>query len=240
MSNGNEMNVFERLFKLLAKISMMIVDGARDAEEVVRVLQAILEGKRLLVEAALTVEEMVAGWVKFYKDVFGMDVDLSGVKIPERKSGFDRLIIVVPGMTPQRLFDKCKDLFSSWKYTDDNLDKIIKSDRTAKDGAYAIWVRDRVEADEENRNLSANDLAKKNDSGITLEERLVYELKFFDETGNHLDVKNVTLCTGSRDSDGYVPGVDWFLHVRELDVGWYRADSRSGSVRSRSVVSLAA
>src|SRR3989338_3173881 len=205
MSSGN---VFERLFKLWANICKLTLDGKRASEDVCNILQAIVDGKRL-VEAKPTIEEILADWARFYKEVFCLDLDFSGVIIPERKPGFDRLLVIAQGMTHQRLFDKCKELFPSWKYTDKNLDEIIKSDRASQSGHYAIWVRDRVEADEENKNLSADDLKKRNSAEITFEERMLYELKFFKETGKHLDIKNWTLCAGSRDSDGNVPHADW-------------------------------
>lgn len=232
MSNGT--NVFERLFKLWAMICKMVLDGARTAEEVCRVLQAIVDGKTL-VEAMPTNEELLADWTKFYREVFGLELDLSGIKIPERKPGFDRLLVVAQGMTPQRLFDKCKELFPSSKYADSDLDKVIKSDRTSQNGHYAIWVRDRVEADEENKNLSADQLRECKSEDITLEERMLYELKFFKETGGHLDMSNWTLCAGSRDVDGDVPDAYWV--GGKFRVGWDYADDQGNTLRSRSVVS---
>lgn len=229
MSSGN---VFERLFKLWASICKLILDGKREAEEVCSVLQTIVDGKRL-VEATPTLQEMLADWSNFYKEVFGLDLDFSGVAIPEHKPGFDRLLVIAKGMTPQRLFNKCKELFPSWKYTDTDLDKVIKSVRTSQDGHYAVWVRDRVEADEENKNLSADDLKERGTDEITLEERIVYELKFFKETGEHLDKSNWTLCPGSRDSNGVVPDASWRGGFR---VYWYYC--HCGDLRSRSVVSL--
>jgi hypothetical protein len=74
-----------------------------------------------------------------------------------------------------------------------------------------------------------------NHTGITLMEHLVLELKHFEETGNHLDVDRITLCSGSRNSDGDVPRVDWFGD--RLRVSWYGASGSSDSLRSRSVVS---
>jgi hypothetical protein len=42
-------------------------------------------------------------------------------------------------------------------------------------------------------------LAARNIRGHYLLERLLYELKYFAETGKHLDIDNLTLCSGSRD-----------------------------------------
>jgi hypothetical protein len=180
--------------------------------------------------------DFLADWFSFYRDVFGLETDFSSLRIPERKECFDCLIVVAQGMTPQKLYDKCKELFLCWKYTDRNLDEIITSDRTAKDGPYAVWVRDGVEADEELKNLSVNQLKSMNISGITLEERLLLELKLFKKTGKHLDIQNWTLCAGSRDSDGGVPFVSWD-GGSELRVFWYDSGGASDGLRARAAVS---
>jgi len=117
------------------------------------------------------------------------------------------LLILARGMKAQKLFDKCKELFPTWKYKEKDLD--VTSDRNADEGAYAIWVREVREADEQLKNLSANNIKEKNITAETLEERLLDEIKYFKQTGKHLDVENVTLCAGSHDSDGAVPHVNF-------------------------------
>ena len=232
MSSGN--NIFETLFKQQATVNKLVLDGKRDPEEVSQTFQAIIAGKRL-VEATPTLQEMLADWANFYKEVYGLELDFSGITIPDRKPGFDRLLVIAQGMTPQRLFDKCKELFPSVKYTDRNLDEIIESDRTSKDRHYAIWIRDRVEADEENKNFSADDLKKRGSAEITFEERMLYEQKFFKETSDHPDKVSWTLCPGSRNSGGDVPYAGWSDSKFEVD--WCYADDRNDDLRSRSVVS---
>ena len=178
-------------------------------------------------------------WQKFYKSFFRIDADFSDVTVPKRPGPAKdwQLIIVAKGMTPQQLYNKCKELFPCWCWTNENLNEIVESERTTKDGHYAVWVRTRVEADEEFKNLSANDLKKQNHKGITLEERLALELHYFWKTrGKHLDIQNVTLCTGSRYSDGRVPRVDW--HDDKLDVRWYdHGYADDARLRSRVAVS---
>jgi len=114
------------------------------------------------------------------------------------------------------------------------LDKIVISERTAKNSAYAVWFQNTVEADENLKNLSAYILKDKNIPGITLEERLLMELKYFKETGKHLDINNITLCAGSRYSDGGVPGVHW--GVGGMEVSWYGAGDYGGALRAREAV----
>ena len=179
-----------------------------------------------------TIEDQVREWQSFYQEL-GITLDPSGLMIPERKPGFDRLIVVAKGMTNNRAYDECKKRFSCWKYTND-LDKAVPTnDRDAKDGTYALWIRDRVEADEELKNQSADDLTEANIKGITLLERLLYELKYFTETGKHLDKKTVTLCSGSRRAGGGVPRADWYRGG--LEIRWRYASSRLADLRSRAV-----
>lgn len=176
--------------------------------------------------------ELLSDWERFYKKHFGLEKDFSTLKVPERKEGFDQLIVVAKGLTPEKIFSAIKSLMPAWKYWD-NLNEIVSNRKTDKD--YCIWVRDRVEADEELKNKSANDLKKEGIPGITLEERLIYELSFFDETGKHLDIENWTLCAGSRDPHGRVPDVHWdggLVHVH-----WYFPDARRDGIRTRAAVS---
>lgn len=73
--------------------------------------------------------------------------------------------------------------------------------------------------------------------GITLRERLLMEIAYFAETGKHLDVKGVTLCSGSRYSDCCVPGV--YLYTRgEVGVGWYSLGSSDSKGGIRRAVTL--
>lgn len=90
------------------------------------------------------------------------------------------------------------------------------------------------EADEDLKNKSANELEKENIPGINLRERLIYELEYFRKTGQYPDIKNITLCAGSRYSDGGVPGVD--RGSDELRVYWCDPAGRYDNLRSRRAV----
>lgn len=187
-----------------------------------------------------TANRSLMEWHRFYKTNFRLDLNFAGITIPERREGFDRLIVVAQGVTIQQVFDTCRAVFGAWKYTDANLDEFVTvNDRDTKLGHYAIWVRDRIEADEEHQNQSANQLKDASINGETLLERLLHELKYYADLGQHLDIVNVTLCSGSRDSGGDVPRVCWYDAGR-LSVDWCLPDDAGGSLRSREVVSAAA
>lgn len=172
----------------------------------------------------------IAEWRRFYLDYFGLNINLSGVKIPVWQKGLDRVIIVAQGLTYGSVINAMCKKFRVWPYADD-LDKVINKNDRWPNGSYAIRVRNRVEADEELKNFSANDLTERGIPGITCLEGLIYELKYFSETGEHLDVENITLCSGSRYSDGGVPSVA-FMYGK-VSVGWCNPSGSSVALRSR-------
>ncbi|MEK7114774.1 MAG: hypothetical protein AAB847_00200 [Patescibacteria group bacterium] len=200
------------------------------------------DGKMVIAEMAVAavkaikiirlVKKQVAEWTAFYVDLLGEPVDFTNLWIPPKPEGLDRLIIVKQGMTPSKLFGFCLAKFLAWKYWDD-LD-CITSDRKA-DHDYAIWVRDRVEADEELQNRSAENLRESGVVGITLEERFLYELKYFKETGKHLDIVNVTLCAGSHGPGGRMVRVRW--RGDGLGASWSYPQDAYPCLRARAVVS---
>jgi len=194
-------------------------------------LQMFLRGET----SEVNIEEQKESWRIFYQKFFGTDIDFSSIRIPEKQPGFDRLIVVAQGLTLNQVYGKCAENFPCSRYIDD-LDKAItQNDRNPIKGSYAIWVRDRIKADEELKNLSANDLKKKNILGITLLEHLLYGLKYWVETGKHLDIQNWTLCAGSRDSGGGVPSGRWYGD--RLGVSWDDPDYRYVGLRARAAVS---
>lgn len=131
-------------------------------------------------------------------------------------------------MSPQYLFDECKKLFPMYLWID------LENVTSERKGDYTVYFKNVQEADEENQNLSANDCKEKGIKGITLEERLLLEIVYFKKTGNHLDVDNLTICSGSRAADGGVPSVYWRSGRREVDVGWTDSSGSGSRWRSRS------
>lgn len=182
-------------------------------------------------------EHIRRDWEKFYKDNFNLTVDFSGVRIPKCPGIGWRLLIIAQGLGPERVYQVSKQVFGkAWKYYDQPLDEVVtKNERSNQDSSYAIWVRDGQEADEIHKNKSANQVASEKLSTETCLERLIHGLKFFRETGKHLDVKTITLCSGSRYDDGRVPYVSWGGVRDGLRVGWYNPDDAIDILRAREV-----
>ncbi|TSC65982.1 MAG: Uncharacterized protein G01um101477_270 [Candidatus Doudnabacteria bacterium Gr01-1014_77] len=187
-----------------------------------------------------TANKKLMEWYHFYKNEFGLDLNFAGITIPQRREGFDRLIVVPQGLTIQQVLDKCGEKFPVFTYAgSDFRNLVIVNSRDATHGHYAIRVRDRVEADEEWKDHSAKLLTGVGMKGETLHERLLHELKYFLETGKHLDISSTTLCSGSRDSVGGVFGVHW-SDTDRLAIGIYSTADSHDRLRSRQVIDAVA
>ncbi len=184
----------------------------------------------------IAIEELVQNWRAFYRDRFEIEANLTNLRIPAHQAGFDRLIIVAPGMDPERLYHKCRELFLGWKSSDKGLDEIVRSERTGQKGAYTVWFKDSLEADTDLKDLSAEDLKAGGIPVITLEERLLFELKYFLETGAHPDPETFTLCAGSRYTDGYVPTVRYRVTCVGMGVHWHDPRARFSGMRARRAI----
>ena len=173
-------------------------------------------------------------WVLFYKQHFEIDLDPTDIKIPGRREGFNWLVIVAKGVTLNKVWAVCNKHFKCWNYKQTNaLESLMQeSERGEAQTTSAFWFRDRIEADKETKNLSAN---QQTEPSITLIARCLLELKYFSETGKHLDIDNVTLCAGSRDADGDVPLAHWYRDD-SFGVSWRRVDHRHDELRSRVAV----
>lgn len=145
-------------------------------------------------------------------------------------------IPVLSGLTPNKVVKIFRRLGVDMSLYVDDLDTSVPiNDRDPKNGSYLISCKAIIEADEENKNLSANMLTNRGFRGLTLLERLLLELAYYLATTKHLDITNVTLCSGSRLSDGDVPGVSWSTNSCEVYVSWYDPDCRSDNLRARAV-----
>ena len=196
--------------------------------------------------SGLNTELFIADWREFYRQVHSMDLDPTNLvkRLPPIMSGFNWGALVFKGATPQRAYEMAASMFPCWKWCgDQSLDKVIDFDKEARrtEEPYAVWCEDSVEPPKRLADTSAIQIAEKqiNTLGLT-EAELLHQWFYWKSSGKNLDVKNWTLCSASRSSDGRVPGVNWYGYYSRLYVyRWSPCDARD-SLRSREVVSLAA
>jgi len=174
-------------------------------------------------------------WPKVYQTL-GMEFHPGELEVPEDPNHWD--IYVMKGVTPNMVVAALRKQGVIVDTYVDDLDKGVSiNDRDPKNGSYRVRFKANIEADPEYVNKSANDLKEEKIQGITLLERLLLELAYFLATKKHLDIENITLCSGSRYSGGCVPGVDWSADDRKLFVDWYGPQHRHSDLRARAVVS---
>ena len=181
-------------------------------------------------------------WQEFYRKYFRMDVDFSDIQIHEDYADFVRRILIPKGLTLNQVIKAIHKHFNI-SFGGYDINKIgnhginesaVCNIRSTKLN-YDIYIRGLVEADEKFKDISANQLKERGVNCITLLERLIYELKYWDETGQHLDLHTLTICAGSS-LDGFVPNVGWCLAKDWLDVDSYDLDDSCDSARVREVV----
>ena len=190
----------------------------------------------------LNTEAFVADWREFYRQVHSMKVSPSFRRLPPVTPGFNWGVWVLKGLTPERAFQMAASMFPCWKWCGDrSLDEVVdftKEARSASARQYVVWDLDRVEADDELKNTSALQIAERQINTLMLTEgELLHQWFYWKSGGKHLDVKNVSLCSASRYSDGGVPGVRWHSDYGGLRVGGYDPGSALSSLRSRQAVS---
>ena len=154
-------------------------------------------------------EKLKQDWQDFYRKIFGIEADFSKINIPEKQEGLNLLLIMEERRSAQKLFDKCRELFPVFKYKEGDLS--VVSDRDTTKGSYAIWVKGVQEVDKELGSLPTDDMRRGEINNETLEERLLHEIKYFTETGEHLDLKSATICAGSYDVErpNFIPYVEF-------------------------------
>jgi len=167
-------------------------------------------------------------WQEFYREYFDLTVDFSEIVVPPEKKGFNRIIFIPKDLTLRDINRATRKYFEIFYY---RLGTLIER-RVRK--SYAIRIRDRVEADKELKNISAVDLKDKSIKTINLIERLVYELKYYTETGGRLDVNTDTLCAATCLPVGYPIYVGW--NDNKLQVGWCYPGYAGDDLRARKVV----
>lgn len=187
------------------------------------------------VEELLGSYQVLARWRANYAKI-GIEPNFDGVVIPEHKPGH-RVLVVAQGITMDQVFEGLEKLFLCSRSHDD-LDAVIPENERTPEKAYAIQVRDRKEADKELKNRSANYLRERKIATETVLERMLQELDYFLETGEHLDEENVSLCAGSRRADGSVPGAYWLGGKFQVDARWARPWRSNGDLRARAAVSV--
>ncbi|OGI23578.1 MAG: hypothetical protein A3E91_02845 [Candidatus Moranbacteria bacterium RIFCSPHIGHO2_12_FULL_40_10] len=178
---------------------------------------------------------------RFYKEEFGKKCDFAGLIIPDAKKIFAWLMCMTEKVGIEELLSGGKNPQPSWKYTNSPLDKVINLEfgRDGHKEPYIFRAKANIEADGNLKNISANKIAEIGIKTMGLKERLALGrfLYWFRKKKIILDAVNWTLSSGSRFSDGGVPGVDDLPDAGGVGVSRFAAGVAGSRLRSREVVS---
>ncbi|MBI3337106.1 MAG: hypothetical protein HY005_00580 [Candidatus Staskawiczbacteria bacterium] len=214
---------------LPSELARKLIDNKRDLEQAIR---------KILLNKGDNQEIAEINWRIVY-ELLGMQTDYEST-IANLELTINTKMWTIPvlmGLTCKKVISCLKKLGVNIKKYINNPDtEVSKNDRDPnKDSSYSINFRRTIESDEENRNLSADDIKKRGAKGITLLERLLLELGYFTSTGQHLDVESVTLCAGSRHKCGNVPRVCFRSGALMIYVCWCGSRDQCDHLRPRSV-----
>ena len=233
----------KRVLALGNNVGGLVLGGKRDAKDVANCLQVINDHPDFVDRLRLgstadtsKIREELILWQKFDQKFFP-DVNVgnyTSLRIPlNPPAAFTLPIVNARGISADMLVTRMRKEFKVWVNICD-LDS-VSSDRSPASSSYIVLVRDRIEADDELVNESADMLAEKAISGITLPERLRLEFFYWWKTGQHLDLVNMTLASGSRHY-GVVPRVCYNSRAKELILSSCTSNVRRGNIRSRAII----
>lgn len=199
--------------------------------------QAPSESPKILtvMDAAKEIGEVAEKYERLYRNHFGIEVDFSTVAVPDKRPGIETPLFIPPGLTCNQAYGICAAAFTCWRYTND-LDAAVEGHNDREPvRPYMIWTHGDQEPAEETGDISANRAVVLGARATILLEELVAERFFWEEYKQHRNVKNVTLCHGSRHADGSVPSVGF--HDGRFSVDYCSPGYSDGHLRFRPAVS---
>jgi len=210
----------------LRKLVTAMVERMRTGTLTERQLRMWRRESERIIEAALAliappvdadhvqVERLGRVWAK----AFGCQNGFGHLTVPPRPEGAELLIVKssLSLLRPNAAWagiGKLKIPRSTW-WGGDDVESKLEEDWEAKmpPEPELAWVRDRQEADEEHKNVSANKAIERGLVSENLVERMQHEAIYFLELDpcQHLDVYNWTLCSsGPRVIDDSAPCLRW-------------------------------
>lgn len=225
----------EWLLDILEMLIRQIKEGSKTKAQ----LDAFLENRNPFLS------DIRSEWVEFYWNYFRLSVDFKDVIIPDNPGDFDRVIFIPKGLTIAMAISAMRSHFKVDTGGLHDIDQQIKGRNVREANLdYAVRFHDRQDADQELELHSYNQVKASGINCITLLERLVYELKYWAESGQYLDMypgngrwHTATLCAGSRLLFGRVVTVfSPYNHGLErnegIDIRWWEPSDTWASIMS--------
>jgi len=170
--------------------------------------------------------DFTTNWKSFLKKFLGLDFSTDVLPSSQADPGW-RLLVIPTALTVGQAADACRRHFKCHFELSDLCETSLRSARDAA-ATHVVRLQDCREADDP----VLRAYRPGGPGFITLVERLVFELKFWSETGLHLDVARSTACYGTVGNDGDVPVIDWDARLR---LTWASIDAACDGGYTRQV-----
>lgn len=162
-------------------------------------------------------EAFLGSWAKFYRDVYGFDLNGRGIALPPIEKAMGAGVVMARSITIEQDLVEIKKRTKKnllYRYTDSKIDELIQKDKEAArpTGPYVVWTTPAIEAINQGPHLagkSYNDIQKMNVSVMNFAEYTRLFLWHLVATGEPLDRESWTL-TGSLVAGDGVLGGGWF------------------------------
>jgi len=178
-------------------------------------------------KAAETLPIQLANWRSFYQREFG--IVLGNVDIQKARSGSERLIVVAQSLTVDEVLSHCEKYFPISFSMMTPVENYIRHEDRQATHTYAIHIPSRFDYNKCDPVLTANAFVAAGQSGMTLLERLLLELKHFIETGEHVEGRSsATLCTGTWMDSDFIPYVGSDPLARSIGIAVFAQPSFAG------------
>jgi len=182
-------------------------------------------------------DEQKEMWKKFGNKL-GLKFNMSGSIPPDRNDFTWIQPPLIKGLGKHGYFQICKEIMPEvWEFTEPRLSD-VPDKRSPLEPPQDKWIRMRAgwRSDEFWKSFGYNMLVEKHldKKFLCLSRTLLQHAFVYWVESKPLDTQTITLCAGSRGSDGSVPGIRW--HFGGFNVYHYHPDDASDSLRAREAV----
>ncbi len=175
-------------------------------------------------------------WRDFYSRHFSLKAEFSLDIIPPTRPGFDRLIVVVPGIHPDKVIRSMRLHFYVKTDVSDINRIIISNERKGSECPYAIWAKEEDHPDWPYEKKSADWVNSQVIHTETLLEYLLHFYKGWDETRRIMNYQTNMICTGTQIINNGSPRLRYDQSKEQLEILWFPRDLELGNMNPREVI----
>lgn len=175
-------------------------------------------------------------WRDFYSRRFSLKAELNVDIIPPTRPGFDRLIVVAPGVHPDKIVRSMRQYFHVRTEVSDINRIIISNERKGSECPYAIWVRDEDHPEWLYGNKTAEWINNQALHTETLLEYLLHFYKGWDETRRIINFETSMICAGTQLINNGTPRLKYDSSKEQLEIISFPRDIELGNMNPREVI----